>query len=179
MKVILILTLGFFLMSCSSIDINTYKDNDPQLELKKFFSGDLTAHGILKDRSGKVIRYFNVEMNGRWLDDGTGILDEKFIFDDKSIEYRTWTFTPIHHNGKISYIAKANDTIEPVPISISGNTFFMNYDLMISYQGDELEVRIEDKMYLINNRVLINESTMVKYGLEVGYITLTIIKKSQ
>ena len=54
----------------------------------------------------------------------------------------------------------------------------MDYDLLINYRGDELQVRIEDKMYLINQQVMINESTMIKYGLNVGYITLTIIKQT-
>ena len=65
-----------------------------------------------------------------------------------------------------------------VPVSITGNAFFMDYDLLINYRDDELQVRIEDKMYLINQQVMINESTMIKYGLNVGYITLTIIKQT-
>jgi hypothetical protein len=178
MKTYLLLILSLFLISCSSVDINVYQDNNPKLDLKAYFSGDLTAHGIIKDRSGEVIRYFNVEMNGKWSKEGVGILEEKFIFDDESIEYRTWTFTPVKKGNKLHYLAKANDTLESVPISISGNAFFMNYDLLINYQGDELQVRIEDKMYLINQQVMINESIMSKYGLEVGYITLTIIKQT-
>lgn len=176
MKAYLLIVFSFLTLSCSSIDINNYKDNNPKLDLKTYFSGNLTAHGIIKDRSGQVIRYFNVEMQGRWLKDGTGILKEKFIFDDGSIDYRTWTFSPFKKNNQLHYLAKANDTIEPVLINISGNAFFMNYDLLIDYEGNEIEVRIEDKMYLINNDVMINESTMIKYGLDVGYITLTIIK---
>jgi len=31
-------------------------------------------------------------------------------------------------------------------------------------------------MYLVNDHTIINESVMSKYGFEVGYITLTIIK---
>ena len=53
----------------------------------------------------------------------------------------------------------------------------MNYDLLINYQGDDIDVNIDDKMYLINENVIINESVMTKYGIEVGYITLTIIKQ--
>ena len=178
MKTYLLLLVSILLTSCSSIDINVYEDNNPKLDLKEYFSGDLTAHGIIKDRSGQVIRYFNVEMNGTWSKEGVGILEEKFIFDDEIIEYRTWTFTPIKEGNKIRYLAKANDTVASVPVNITGNAFFMDYDLLINYRGDELQVRIEDKMYLINQQVMINESTMIKYGLNVGYITLTIIKQT-
>jgi hypothetical protein len=54
----------------------------------------------------------------------------------------------------------------------------MNYDLIVNYEGDDIDVNIDDKMYLISDEVMINESVMTKYGIEVGYITLTIIKNS-
>jgi hypothetical protein len=165
-----------FLTACGSIDINQYEQNKPKLVLDRFFNGNLTAHGILKNRSGEVTRYFNVTMTGTWDENGIGTLAEKFIFDDKSIEYRTWIFTPIQTNTGIQYQAKANDTLSKTMIELSGNAFFMNYDLLVNYQGDEIDVNINDKMYLTNDNIMINESVMTKYGIEVGYITLTIIK---
>ncbi|MFT5452999.1 MAG: hypothetical protein ACI9N9_002497, partial [Enterobacterales bacterium] len=126
----------FFLTACSSVDIHQYKDNQPKLVLDRFFNGELTAHGILKNRSGEVTRYFNVTMTGSWDDAGIGTLAEKFIFDDKSIQFRTWTFTPIIIDKKIQYQATANDTLAATMIDISGNAFFMNYDLLINYKGD-------------------------------------------
>lgn len=198
----LTLITALLLSACSSVDINTYQDNEPKLILNEFFNGDLTAHGIIKNRSGEVIRYFNVAMTGTWNDDGVGTLAEKFIFDDDSIEFRTWTFTPVtqanseasylesrdfelrnlessHLERKIQYTAKADDTLAPSLIELEGNAFFMNYDLLINYQGDQIDVNIDDKMYLVNNNIIINESVMSKYGFEVGYITLTIIKNTQ
>ena len=43
--------------SCSSVSIETYADNKPRLVAEEFFNGKLTAHGIVKDRGGEVIRY--------------------------------------------------------------------------------------------------------------------------
>ena len=165
-----------FLTACSSVDINQYKENQPTLVLDQFFDGELTAHGILKNRSGEVTRYFNVTMTGTWNDQGVGTLAEVFIFDDKSTQLRTWTFTPVETAKGIQYQATANDTLAATMIDLSGNAFFMNYDLLINYKGDDIDVNIDDKMYLINDNVIINESVMTKYGIEVGYITLTIIK---
>jgi hypothetical protein len=176
MKIFYSVFILFFLTACSSVDINQYKDNKPTLVLDQFFKGDLTAHGILKNRSGEVTRYFNVTMTGTWDDQGIGTLAEKFIFNDESVQYRTWTFTPISTDEGIKYQATANDTLAATMIDLSGNSFFMNYDLIVNYQGDDIDVNIDDKMYLINDEVLINESVMTKYGIEVGYITLTIIK---
>ena len=193
MKFITATILLLLLTACSSVDINQYKQNQPKLVLDQFFDGELTAHGILKNRSGDVIRYFNVTMTGSWDENGVGTLAEKFIFNDESIQFRTWTFTPLnisnqattnHATAKetedfstVQYQATANDTLAPTLIDLSGNAFFMNYDLLINYQGDDIDVNINDKMYLINENVIINESIMTKYGIEVGYITLTIIKQ--
>lgn len=186
MKILLSCFILFCLTACGSVDINIYENNQPTLVLNQFFNGELSAHGILKNRSGEVSRYFNVTMTGSWDDEGIGTLAEKFIFDDNSIEFRTWTFTPTlipgdkNNNFKshIQYQASAEDTLAATMIDLSGNTFFMNYDLLINYQSDEIAVNIDDKMYLINDNVMINESVMRKYGIEVGYITLTIIKHS-
>ena len=188
-KALLLSLFLFCLTACSSVNIDLYKDEKPKLILNEFFNGELTAHGIIKNRSGEVIRYFNVSLEGQWDEKGKGVLNEKFIFDDNSIEYRRWTFTPEvqveerqettqDRYEQIRYRAKANDTLEPVPVHIRGNAFFMNYNLIINYQGDDLVVNIDDKMYLINERVLINESVMSKYGIDVGYITLTILKSN-
>lgn len=176
MRVIALLLFVVTLTACSGIDIQQYKNNQPTLILNEFFNGKLTAHGIVKNRSGEVIRYFNVAMTGRWNEQGVGLLDEKFIFDDGEIQYRTWTFSPSNMDNTTHYIAKANDTVSPVPVNITGNAFFMDYDLIIDYKGEDLEVNIADKMYLVNDNVIINESVMTKYGIEVGYITLTILK---
>lgn len=176
-----ILLAALILNACSSVAINTYQDNEPKLVLHEFFNGELTAHGIIKNRSGEVTRYFNVTMTGTWDDKGVGTLAEDFIFNDGSTDSRTWTFTPaapanLSEKYSTKYSAKANDTLSPTPVDISGNAFFMNYDLLINYDGDEIDVNIDDKMYLINDNTIINESVMTKYGIEVGYITLTIIK---
>lgn len=175
--ILLTILTALVLTACSSVDINSYQMNEPKLVLHEFFNGNLTAHGIIKNRSGEVIRYFNVTMTGTWDENGVGTLAEKFIFNDNSVEYRTWVFTPIDSSElNQQYSAKANDTLAPSLINISGNAFFMNYDLLINYQGDDIDVNIDDKMYLVDESTIINESVMSKYGFEVGYITLIIIK---
>ena len=43
---------------CSNLTVDEYAGNSPVLDPQTFFDGPLTAHGVIKDRSGKVIRYF-------------------------------------------------------------------------------------------------------------------------
>ena len=44
------------LAGCASVGVEDYADNRPALVLERFFDGPLSAHGIVKDRSGRVIR---------------------------------------------------------------------------------------------------------------------------
>jgi hypothetical protein len=48
--------------------------------------------------------------------------------------------------------------------------------LRIPYGDDTIDLRIDDRMYLVSDRVLLNESVMTKWGFEVGQINLVIEK---
>lgn len=160
------------LTACSTTDISIYAKNEPKFELQTFFSGSLTAHGILKNRSGEVIRYFNATLDGQW-EDGVGTLAEVFVFDDGEVQNRTWIMTP---NEQGDYTATANDVVGSGKINISGNALFMNYVLQVPYDGDLLEVNVDDRMYMIKEGVVMNESVMRKFGVEVGYLSIVISK---
>ena len=170
---LIIASMGVFLLSaCSTPDVSLYAKNEPKFELQNFFSGSLKAHGILKNRSGEVIRYFNATLEGDWKG-GVGTLAEVFTFDDGEIQNRTWTMTP---NEKGEYTATANDVIGTGDIQIAGNALFMNYVLQVPYDGDLLEVNVDDRMYMVKDGVVMNESIMTKFGVEVGYLSIVIEK---
>jgi hypothetical protein len=169
---ILALMCLFMLSACSTSDISLYANNEPKFKLQEFFSGSLKAHGILKNRSGEVTRYFNATLEGNW-ENGVGTLAEEFLFDDGEIQYRTWTMTP-DENGQ--YIATANDVIGFGEVKVSGNALFMNYVLQVPYDGSTLEVNVDDRMYMVKEGVVMNESVMTKFGFEVGYLSIVIEK---
>ncbi|MEL0637407.1 DUF3833 domain-containing protein [Marinomonas sp. TI.3.20] len=165
--------VNFILLAgCSTPDVSEYAKNTPSFALSNFFSGPLKAHGILKNRSGKVIRYFNADLYGQW-ENGVGTLKENFVFDDGEKQQRTWVMTP-DENGH--YTATANDVIGKGIISQAGNALFMKYTLQVPYDGDLLEVSVDDRMYKVNENVVINESVLSKFGFDVGYLTLVIEK---
>ena len=56
---------------------------------------------------------------------------------------------------------------------------FLDYVLRIPYGDGTLDLRIDDRMYLVHPDVLINESTMTKFGFYVGEILLVITRKPQ
>lgn len=163
------------LTACSTPDVSLYAKNGPKFELQTFFSGSLTAHGILKNRSGEVTRYFNATLEGSW-DNGVGTLAEVFVFDDGEVQERTWIMTP---DDQGRYSATANDVVGTGDIKIAGNSLFMNYVLQVPYDGDLLEVNVDDRMYMVKEGVVINESVMKKFGVEVGYLSIVIEKTAR
>lgn len=159
------------LSSCSATHIDDYQHKSPQLDLHSFFNGSLTAHGVLKDRSGKVTRQFNATINAYWRN-GIGTLEERFVFDDGEVQLRNWTLTP---NGE-SYKATAGDVIGAGTATVKGNAMRLDYVLEITYKGSPLQLHVEDWMWQVDNAVLLNESTLRKWGFKVGSIQLVIVK---
>lgn len=172
-KLFIVSLIVISLTSCSSIDIKQYQSNKPAFDIANFFNGPLTAHGIVKNRSGKVTRYFNATIAASWDDNGVGTLDEVFNFDDGEIQKRIWTLVP---NGDGSYTATANDVKGSSVTQEAGNALFMNYKLEVNVNGRTIVVNIDDKMYRVNDSTVINESIIKKFGIRFGSVTITIVK---
>jgi len=162
------------LSACSSPPISVYEQNSPSLIVREFFDGTLLAHGIVKNRRGEVIRYFNASILATWDEDGRGWLDESFIFDDGEKQQRVWELRPLGNN---QYIASANDVVGESPLHAAGNALFLNYRLRLARNDGSVDVNVDDRMYLVNEKTLINESTLSKFGFTVGRVTLVIRKE--
>lgn len=160
------------LSSCSSTSVNDYSKNTPKLIPQEFFNGNLNAHGVVKDRSGKVTRYFNATIKAYW-ENGVGTLDEKFIFDDGEIQYRTWKLSPTT-SGKFN--ATAGDVIGMGEGKFAGNAINLNYVLAVKYNNSMINLRVDDWMWLVDSNTVLNESTLTKFGFKVGSVQLVIQK---
>ena len=166
-----IMILGF-LTGCSSIRVDDYDGRKPEMVPEQFFSGDLTAHGIIKNRAGKVLRYFNADIKAYWKGH-VGTLEEDFVFDDGETQRRVWTIT---RQSDGSYIGTAGDVVGEAKGEVAGNSMFLAYELVVPYGDGTIHLMIDDRMYLVSQDMLINESTMHKFGLRVGEINLVIRK---
>ena len=160
--------------ACASVSVDTYRGDEPALVPEQFFNGPLVARGVIKNRSGEVIRRFTADINAYWVD-GVGTLDEEFVFDDGEESRRVWTLTP---DGRGTYRATAGDVVGPGRALISGNSMFLEYVLRVPYKNDSIDLAIDDRMYLVTPDLLINESVMRKFGFRVGEIVLTIQRQS-
>ena len=168
----LTLLLSSILLSCSSVTVDDYAGRQPELTLEGFFSGDLVAYGIVRNRSGKVIRYFSAALKGSW-DTGIGTLDEVFWFDDGERQTRLWTMTP---TGDNEYRGTAGDVEGAALIKVRGNAINLAYHLRVPYQGRDIVLTMDDWMYQVAPGVVMNETLMSKWGFEVGKITLVIMR---
>ena len=171
---ILVMTAAVTLIACSTVSVEDYASNQPSLVPETFFDGSLTAHGVVKNRSGKVIRSFNADIRAYWRD-GVGTLEEDFVFDDGEKSRRVWTLTPA---GPGRYLGTAGDVIGAGEVLVAGNSMFLEYVLRIPYGDGTLDLTIDDRMYLVNPDTLINESRMLKFGLDVGEILLVIERQN-
>ena len=90
MKKAFVLILIFFLTGCTSnMKPTDFKDQKPRLIIENYLSGNVKAWGMLQNRSGKVTRQFQADLNGKW-DGSTLILDEQFNWSDGEKQKRQW-----------------------------------------------------------------------------------------
>ncbi len=169
---LLAVALAALLTGCSSVSVDNYRDASPPFIPSEFFDGRLTAHGVVMDRGGKVTRHFNADILAWWRD-GVGTLEEDFVFDDGEEQRRVWTLTP---DGAGGYIGRAGDVVGDGSLSFAGNAVFLDYVLRIPYGDGTIDLRVDDRMYLVAPNVLINESKLSKFGFGVGRILLTIVR---
>lgn len=178
LKQLLLVSFAMALSACSSPQLQDYSDNQPVLNPEEFFDGALTAHGVVKNRSGKVIRYFTATIDASWKN-GQGTLDERFEFNDGEIQHRVWTLVPKEGGNKYAeqtYKATAGDVIGPGRAQVSGNAMRLDYTLEIDFRDRKLQLAVEDWMWLVDENTIINQSILRKWGFRVGTIQLTIVR---
>jgi 5-hydroxyisourate hydrolase-like protein (transthyretin family) len=150
-----------------------YAAEKPVLDLKSYFNGELTAHGIFTDRAGKVARRFTVAMTGTWAGN-EGTLDERFTYSDGKTERRVWRLTALG-NGR--YTGRADDVVGQADGQAAGNALNWRYTLRLPVDGSVYEVQFDDWMYLMDDRVMLNKAQMSKFGIHLGEVTLAFYRK--
>ncbi len=158
---------------CAATTVDAYRGQKPTLDLRTYFDGTVDAWGIFQDRSGKVVKRFQVRIEASW-DGDTGTLDEHFQYSDGSTSRRVWTIT---RTGEHSYTGTASDVVGTARGEAFGNALRWQYVLELDVDGKSYEVDFDDWMYLIDERVMLNRSVMSKFGITLGEVTLSFIKR--
>nr|WP_283104212.1 DUF3833 domain-containing protein [Shewanella gelidimarina] len=172
-RILFTLCVALLLNACSSRDIEDYQGSTPNLDLKQFFEGSLTAHGVVEDFSGHVVRRFTVKMFAHW-DGDNGEIKEWFIYDDGEKQTRIWNIISL---GEGNYSGGANDILGDATGRAVGMALQWEYEMLLPVDDSEYQVRFDDWMYLVDENTIINRSDIIKFGITMAQVTLVITKQ--
>ena len=143
------------------------------LDLKTYFNGELVAHGIFTDRSGKVRAPLHRA-------------DDRHLAGQPGHAGRsaspTATARPSAASGASPTKATAATPAAPTTWSArpqgraAGNALNWRYTLRLPVDGSVYEVQFDDWMYLMDERVMLNKAVMSKFGIRLGEVTLAFYK---
>ena len=162
------------LHGCAGVDVATYADKTPRLDLAGYFNGLIDGQGIVQDRSGKILRRFTVLIRGTWNGD-SGTLDEDFIYDDGERQQRVWR---IRRDAQGRYTGTAGDVVGSATGLAAGPALNWRYTLAVPVDGRVWHLDFDDWMVLIDEHRMLNRATMSKFGFRVGEVTLSFQKRS-
>ena len=161
------------LTGCAVSDVEQYRAEKPVLDLKAYLNGTLDAWGIFQDREGNVKKRFHVVIDASWTGD-KGVLDEKFAWSDGTTSRRVWTLVK---QADGSFRGRADDVIGESIGVVAGNSLRWRYVLARPVDDKIYNVDFDDWMFLMDDKVMINRSTMSKWGFGLGEVTLTFVKR--
>jgi hypothetical protein len=161
------------LAGCAGPRVDEHSNEKPVLDLAVYFNGRLDAWGLVRNRSGKVVKRFRVEMTGTWRD-GNGTLEENFTYTDGSKSRRVWNISKIDANH---YRGTAADVVGEAVGEARGNALQWRYVLAVPVDGKTYNVRFDDWMYLIDDDIMLNKSEMSKYGFGLGEVIVSFRKR--
>ena len=172
------LAAALLVVACAAPIPADYAAEKPLLDLREYFNGNLVAHGIFTDRSGKVVRRFTVQLKGSWQGD-EGVLDEAFTYSDGKTEKRVWHIRKLPDvQGQARYSGQAGDVVGTAEGEAAGNALRWSYTLRLPVDGREIDVQFDDWMYLMDERVMLNKAVMSKFGVRLGEVTLSFYKQT-
>ncbi len=161
------------LAACASVTPQDYAAQKPALDLREYFNGQVDAWGIVQDRSGRVIKRMTVEMTCTWNGD-TGTLDERFTYADGTRETRVWT---IRKDGN-RYTGTAADVVGEAKGEAAGNALNWKYVLDARREGGgTIHLDMDDWMWLMDERTLLNKTSFSKFGIRFGEVTIFFRKR--
>lgn len=167
-------TTALALTGCAGPQVDDYATEKPVLDLRQYFNGTLDAYGVFTDRSGQVVRRFTVVMRCTWNGD-EGVLDEDFTYSDGTTQKRIWR---LKHEGNGRYTGRADDVVGVAEGQTAGNAFRWGYTLALPVDGRVWNVQFDDWMYLLDERVMLNKAVMSKFGIRLGEVTLSFVRRT-
>ena len=173
LRVFLLVALAGLLAACASPGVERYADQQPPLDLSRYFTGTLDGYGMVRNRSGEVIRRFHVVIETSW-DGDTGVLDEKFVWSDGVEEQRIWT---LRRQPDGTWRGTAGDVVGEAIGVVAGNALNWRYVLRLPVGERVFNVDFDDWMYLVTDDVMLNHAVMSKFGIRLADIFISFKRR--
>tara|TARA_B100001121_G_C18431169_1_gene499285 strand:- start:46 stop:501 length:456 start_codon:yes stop_codon:yes gene_type:complete len=144
----------------------------PNFYFDKYFEGKVIAQGhLIQNFPRKIIKNLDVNFQGKVFKNR--IIIKEDYKDGIKKEKRTWEFEKI---TKTKYVGIEENVIGNIDVKINKNLLKMRYIFRLIFKGKEIHVKIEDDMYLLNNREVINSTRVSKLGIKLAE-TFLLYKK--
>ena len=152
------------------------KRNDTApFDLLSWLEGNTHAVGVVEDRKGRIRRRFSVEMTGT--PDGNSLrLHERFVFDDGERQERTWVMT---RDGDRSFTGRAEDSASEARGRFEAGVAYLTSELRLMIGKRSVVLRFDDAFYEAGPGLVINRSSMSKWGIGLGQILIQFRKNAQ
>jgi len=149
-----------------------FKDNAPQFNIEKYFTGTRLGQGIFFDRFGRARTSFTASLNGR-MDNGALIIDELLTYKTGEKLTRTYTIKKLRENF---YSLECPDLAEPGTIEQAGNVLQWRYRLKQDIGGGSIwTLKFDDWMYLQpDGETVLNRAHASKFGIALGEVFMTV-----
>lgn len=166
MKPILAALLLTLLTACTTMKVEQFAASPPEFRPERYFAGKTEAWGFFQDRFNNVRRQFKVDIDGT-VEGDTLTMDERFVYDDGERQSRVWK---IRKTGADTYDGTAGDVIGVAHGRVAGRALHWEYDLDLKTGDRSLVTHFDDWLLQQDDRVMLNTSTLTKYGVEIGRV---------
>lgn len=162
------------LSGCAGPDVQQYLSASPVLDVPTFFTGTTDAWGMVQTRGGDVAKRFHVVITGSG-DARAFTLDEQFRYADGTQQHRVWRLTRAADG---SWRGRAADVAGEAYGESAGNALHWRYALLVPVEGRTWEMQMDDWMFLIDDCTMLNRTSMRKFGIEFGQVTLAFRRRA-
>lgn len=164
----LVTALAVLLTGCGGMNIEDYSGTAPAFRPEAYFEGQTRAWGFFQDRFGTIRREFTVDITGT-VDGDVLVLDEDFTYADGERATRLWT---IRRVGDGLYEGTAADVVGTARGRAVGRAMNWVYEFELPRGQSTMRVTMDDWMFLQDDEVMLNRTTVRKFGIKLGEVVI-------
>lgn len=142
-------------------------------DLRTHLKGPIACEGVIYGPTGRVASRFTADFDAKW-DGNFGVMSERFVYDDGSIQDREWRLT-LGNDGQIK--ADADDLVGSGTGQSAGPAMQLNYKIRLPKESGGHVLDTVDWMYLTPSGTIVNRSQFRKFGIKVAELVATMHRK--